>query len=233
MSDPFDEVRAFLQKWKPFASLSASDAVRQSILRLLGTEDAGERAKILAKANDLYSLHRIYEGLGILRDGAGAKGEAFAQLLSISVPAFAKAIRNNEQRAFLGLLLEGFEFDRAATAPSQLAARRFLANLWQMRVGDPAIKYSIYPNGVLFSAGGKTHDEMAKEFTQRGFGSGLPIGGGFIRRDGDLAFQYDTHSTFIQTGGAEKLIAESLQRWIRGTGADPGKVTFGYAESVA
>jgi hypothetical protein len=233
MSDPIDEVRAFLEKWKPFAALPPNNAVRESILRLLGTEDAAERAKILAKVNDLYCLHRIYKGLGILRDDAGAKGEAFAQLLGISVPEFAAAIRNKEQRAFLTLLLEGFEFDRAVPAPNQLAARRFLGYLWQMRVGDPAIKYSIYPNGVLFSAGGKTHDEMAKEFTERGFGSGLPTGGGFIRRDGDLAFQYDTHSTFAQTGGAETLVADSLQRWIRTTGADPDKVTIDYSDSVA
>ena len=86
---------------------------------------------------------------------------------------------------------------------------------------------------MLFSAGGKTHDEMAKEFTQRGFGSGMPIGGGFIRRDGDLAFQYDTHSTFAQTGGAKELVADSFQRWFRTTGADADKVTIDYSDSVA
>jgi len=228
-----DEVRAFLEKWKPFASLPPGNAVRRSILRLLGTDDAVERANILAKVNDLYSLHRIYEGLGILRDGAGAKGEAFAQLLGISVSEFAAAIRKKEQKAFLALLLEGFEFDRAAAAPNQLAGRQFLTYLWEMRVGDPAIKYSIYPNGVLFSAGGKTHDEMAKEFTQQGFGSGRPIGGGFIRRDGDLTFQYDTHSTFIKTGGSHKIVADSLKRSIRTTGGDTDRVTFVYADSVA
>ena len=48
--------RVFLEKWKPFASLPPSNAVRQSILRLLGTEDAAERAKILVKVNDLNDL---------------------------------------------------------------------------------------------------------------------------------------------------------------------------------
>lgn len=71
---------------------------------------------------------------------------------------------------------------------------------------------------------------MAEEFIKRGFGSGMPTGGGFIRRDGDLAFQYDTHSTFAQTGGAEKLVADSLQRWIRTSGADADKVTIGYSD---
>ena len=89
-----DEVLAFLEKWKPFASLPPGNAVRRSILRLLGTEDAGERAKILAKVNGLYGLHGIYQGLGILREGGGAKWETFAQLLGISVADFATAIDN-------------------------------------------------------------------------------------------------------------------------------------------
>ena len=232
MAQPAAEVRTFLENWKPFTSIPASSPLRRDILMFLDATRPEDRQEILLRANPLFKLHRMYSDIGILRDVETGKAETFAKLLSISAADFAKAISGGEQKAFLALILEGFEFDRAVIAPNQSALRQFLVYFWDLRVGAPAIKYSIYPNNLLFSAGGKTHDQMAREFTQAGFGSGGPMGGGFIARRGPLSFAYDTHSQFVKSGDQRAYAAESMKRAIRMTGGDDTKVQIAYKERV-
>ena len=232
MAEPVAEILAFLEKWKPFASLPPKDPLRADILGFLKAPGGAERHQILVRVNSLYRLQRTYGELGIVRDGESAKAATFAQLVAFAPAEFAQAVRNQQQKPFLTLLLEGFEFDRAAAAPNQLAARQFLAYFWGLRIGDPAIKYGIYPNNVVFSAGGKTHDELAREFTQQGFGSGMPLGGGFIARRGDLHFVYDTYSQFVKAGDQRQAVADSIRRSIRLTGGDDGKVKIDYVNRL-
>jgi hypothetical protein len=232
MPDPLAAIRGFLENWKPYATLPADDPLRREILAFLEARDPAARQEMLARLNTLYRLHRIYGELGILREGESAKVAIFSQLIALSAAEFAEAIRGQRQKPFLTLLLEGFEFERAAAAPNQLAARQFLAHFWTLRVGDPPLKYGIYPNGVLFSSGGKSHDELAREFTKRGMGSGMPVGGGFMARQATLAYAYDTHSQFMKSGDPRALVAESLRRWIRLSGGDEGKVQISYTERL-
>lgn len=231
MPDPTADVLGFLQNWKPFASLPANEPLRGEIVAFLSA-DAATRKVILSRVNGLYKLHQSYRELGILRETESAKIASFEQLIALSTAEFAQAIKNQQQKPFLGMLLEGFEFERAAAAPNQLAARQFLAYLWGMRVGDPAIKYGVYSNGVLYSAGGKTHDELAREFNSKGFGSGMPKGGGFIARKGDLQFLYDTYSQFIKSGDQKQIVGESVKRWIRLSGGDDTKVQLTYMDRL-
>lgn len=232
MPDPVADIRAFFQNWKPFASLPANDPLRGDIFAFLSSSTPAERKEILTRANDLFKLHQDYRELGILREAENAKVGAFVQLIGLSAEAFAQAIKNQQQKPFLAMILEGFEFDRAAAPPNQLATRRFLSYFWGMRTGDPPIKYGVYSNGVIYSAGGKTHDELARDFTQNGFGSGMPMGGGFMARQGDLHFAYDTYSQFVKSGDQRQMVGESVKRWIRLSGGDDSKVKLTYADRL-
>ena len=230
MPEPLAEIRAFLDNWKPFTSLPSTDPLRREMVLLLAAPSPAQRHEILLRVNPLYRLHRTYDELGILRDSENAKMATFAQLLNLDAARFAQAIREQKQKPFLTLLLEGFEFDRAEIPGNQLAARAFLAHFWGMRVGDPAIKYGLYPNSLIYSAGGKTHDLLAREFTERGLGSGMPVSAGFISRQEPLAFTYDTYSQFVKAGGQRQAVADAIRRWIRLTGADDARVKLAYAE---
>jgi hypothetical protein len=232
MPDPIAEIRGFLQNWKPFASLPPNDALREEIFAFLSAGSADERKTALARVNSLYKLHTVYRQLGILREAENAKVASFTQLIELSPEAFAEAIRNQQQKPFLLMILDGFEFDRAAAPPNQLATRQFLSYFWNMRVGDPPIKYGVYSNGIIYSAGGKTHDELARDFTQKGFGSGMPMGGGFMQRQADLHFVYDTYSQFVKSGSPKQLVLDSTRRWIRSSGADDTKIKLTYAERL-
>jgi hypothetical protein len=232
MAPPLAEVRAFLMNWKPFASLPADGPIRRDILMLLEGDRPEDRKEILQRVNPLYKLQRTYAELGILRDLETGKAETFAKLISLSVADFAKAIAEGQQKTFLTLVLEGFEFDRAVIAPNQAALRQFLVHFWSLRAGAPAIKYGAYPNNLLFSAGGKTHDELAREFKEKGFGSGQPAGGGFIIRIGPLEFAYDTYSAAVKSGDQRQYVGDSIRRSIRITGGDDAKVKIGYKERV-
>ncbi len=70
LSEPMEEVRAFLEKWKPFASLPPGNATRRSILRLLGTDVAEERGKILAM------LGRVAEARQVIAEARTRWGDA-------------------------------------------------------------------------------------------------------------------------------------------------------------
>lgn len=232
MPDSIPEIRGFFQNWKPFATLAQDDPLRTMIFQFIEAKSPKDRQDILARTNLLYRLHRIYGELGILRDTENVKVGSFAQLFALVAADFAQAIKNQQQKPFLTMILEGFEFERAAAAPNQLAARQFLDYFWNMRAGDPPIKYGIYPNSLIFSAGGKTHDELAREFTQKGFGSGMPKGGGFIARREKLDFAYDTHSQFVKSGDQRQPALEAMKRWIRLTGGDDSKVKITYVERL-
>ena len=232
MAQPLAEVRAFLENWKPFASIAASSPIRRDIVMLLEATRPEDRQEILQRVNPLYKLQRTYSEMGILREVETGKADTFAKLMSLSVAEFAKAIAGGQQKAFLTLILDGFEFDRAAIAPNQAALRQFLVHFWALRAGAPAIKYGAYPNNLLFSAGGKTHEELAREFKEKGFGSGQPAGGGFIIRLGPLAFAYDTYSAAIKSGDQRQYVGDSIRRAIRITGGDDTKVQIAYKERV-
>jgi hypothetical protein len=231
MPQPLSEVSKFLENWKPFATLPPNSPLRRDILLLLEATDPETRREVLLRVNPLCKIQRTYQELGILRE-VGGKAETFGKLIALSVPDFAKAIAAGEQKAFLTLLLDGFEFDRAAIPPNQAALRQFLSYFWALRVGAPAIKYGAYPNSLLFSAGGKTHEELAREFKDKGFGSGQPVGGGFITRLGPLAFAYDTYSAAVKAGDQRQYVGDSIRRAIRITGGDDTKVQIAYQERV-
>ena len=234
MSEGADPIKTFMEGWKPFAALPPGNLVRRSLLRFMATEDGDQRREIFAKANGLYKLHRTYEALGILRTANNAKSEVFDRMIGISTSDFAAAIKNKQPKDYLLQLQEAFEFGRSPAASNQLAVRQFLSHFWALKPGAPSLKYTIYGNGVLFSTGGGTHEEMTKAFTDLGFGSGRPAGGGAIIRNGDLDFDYDTYSKAVQSGGsARQLVGESLNRWIRATGADETRVKLTYHENVA
>lgn len=235
MTHPADRVQRFLESWRPLAELPPGNPVRRTVLRFVATEEPAERRRLLERVSPLYRLHGIYESLGILREQGHARREVFRRLLALSIEDFARALEEGRQKDYLALLMEGFEFGRQAPPGAHAAAREFLLHLWSLEVGGQAgLKYSVYPNGVLFTTGGQTHDEMAREFNRRGFGSGNPVAGGTLLRQGPLAFCYDTHSTFVRAGGSpQKLVAESLQRWIRATGGDAGQVGLTYLANVA
>ena len=232
MAQPLAEVRTFLENWKPFTSLEPKSTLRRDILTLLEGSRPEERQEVLLRVNPLYKLQRGYAEAGILRETGTGKADTFAKLIALSVADFAKAIAESQQKTFLALLLEGFEFDRAEIPPNQQALRQFLGYFWGLRAGAPAIKYGAYPNNLMFSAGGKTHEELAREFKEKGFGSGQPMGGGFIIRTGPLAFSYDTYSAAVKSGDQRQYVADSIRRSIRITGGDDSKVQITYKERV-
>jgi hypothetical protein len=232
MAQPLADVRTFLENWKPFASLPPNNPLRREILMLLEAARPEERQEVLLRVNPLYKLQRGYSDIGILREVGTGKADTFAKLIALSVAEFAKAIADSQQKAFLTLLLEGFEFDRAEIPPNQMALRQFLEYFWGLRAGAPAIKYGAYPNNLLFSAGGKTHEELAREFKEKGFGSGQPMGGGFIIRLGPLAFAYDTYSAAVKSGDQRQYVGDSIRRAIRVTGGDDTKVQITFKERV-
>ncbi len=113
------------------------------------------------------------------------------------------------------------------------AARRFLLELWELPVMGLGIKYSIYPNGVPFSAQGMTHDQLAKRFTDLGLGSGRPAGGGELQRKAELEFAYDTASAAFGGRMEPAFVADSVRRWVRLTGGREERVVLQYQEKLS
>lgn len=232
VSEDVQAVRGFLEGWKPYAQLAPGNPARRTINRFIETDEAGERAKIIARTSLLFQLHEQYAHLGIRREDADAKTEQFAKLIAMPAAEMAGAIESGERRPFLELLQSGFEFGRFELEPRFTAVRRFMLDLWAMPIAGLGMKYSIYPNSVLFASGGLTHDEMARKFNSMGLGQGRPIGGGEMQRRKKLAFAYDTASTAFGGQLKPEFVQASIRRWVRLTGGQADKFTLAHQNKL-
>ena len=131
-----------------------------------------------------------------------------------------------------GLVVETDEFGRFELEPRFTAVRRFMLDLWAMPIAGLGMKYSIYPNSVLFASGGLTHDEMARKFNSMGLGQGRPIGGGKMQRRKKLAFAYDTASTAFGGQLKPEFVQASIRRWVRLTGGQADKFTLAHQNKL-
>lgn len=228
MSNPKDVVSEFLKQWKPIAVMAPGNPVRRGVLRFMATDDVSQRETIVAKTNMLYALHRQYRELAIFREDNPPFAEDIAEVFKFSVADFATAIEDNSFKNITAAIQKAFQFGRYEADPKHVAFRKFLTYLWAMPVGGPGLKYSMYSNGVIYSAGGLTHEEMAREYNQMGFGGDKPdFGGQFYRADA-LSFEFDAGSTtFVKTANPSK-VDESVRRWVRVTGGDAGKLQIKY-----
>ena len=212
--------------WMPFAMLPPGSRVRTSIMRFLAAETPDDRARAMEYASSLYKLHRIYKELGILRMERAY--DPYTELLGLSFQKMAIAIRQGNTQELLGLLQRAFEFGRHPVPPQHQAARTFLLELWALQSGGSNMKYCIYANGIPYSGGGKTHEEMARQFVATGLGNGLPLCGGLIYRTEELAFQFDISSTAFRASVQPEQVRHAIMRWIHATGADESKVKFAF-----
>lgn len=227
------QVMAFLEKWKPFADLAPGNPARRGVVRLLESDDPDQRRQVLLRVSPAARLHEVYDGLGIRRLHPQDKSGPFAELLALPVTEMARALAAGEQREFLGLLQACFEFGRHAPEPRIPAGREFLLVFWSLPLGGPPTKYSIYPNGLLYSLPGATHDEMAQRFTKAGLGSGRPLGGGAIKREVELGFLYDTATAAFSANMKPEFVTESLRRLIRTTGGDDQMVKLTHQNKLS
>lgn len=224
MSEEVQALRAFLESWKPYAQLPPGNPARRTINRFIETDEAEERAKVIARTSLLFQLHEQYVHLGIRRVDSDAKTEQFAKMLAMPAAEMAGAIESEARRPYLELLQSVFEFGRFELEPRFAAVRRFMLDLWALPIGGLGMKFSIYSDAVLFASGGLTHDEMARKFNAMGLGRGRPTGGGEIQRRGKLAFAYDTASTAFGGQLKPEFVKESISRWIRLTGGQADRV---------
>ena len=232
MSEARQVVQEFLMGWKPFAQLPPGNPARRSLTRFIETDDPTQREEIFARLNLLYRLHKTYVELGMRREDNSGIGEQHQRLMRMKVEDMAEAISSGGRRDLAELLQAGFEFGRSVLEPRLMAVRLFLLEFWDLPVGGLGMKYSVYPNGVLFSIVGLTHDELARRFNDLGMGQGAPLGGGEIQRQGDLEFLFDTASTAFKGAFKPEFVQESLKRWVRLTGGSEDRVTFSYRERM-
>jgi hypothetical protein len=219
-----------LTTWKPLAELPAGNEKRRAVEDFLSAATNEERRVALERGNTLFRLHNIYKELGILRENPGEKARDFAALIATPNGELHAALRGGGGSApLLALLQEVFEFGKGAVHPKYEAVRSCLLELWRLEPRGPSMKYSLYPNGIIYSGGGKTHEEMAREFVAQGYGAGVPQAGGQIFRTGALDFVFDLSSTAFRASGTRPVdIASAFHRWLRVTGADESKVRFIY-----
>jgi hypothetical protein len=214
----------FMQNWTPYSTLRPGNRARTSLARFLAAATREDRARALEYASALSRLQRIYGELGILRTGRAF--DPYAELLELTAQKFADAIRQGHHPEWLTLLQHAFEFGKHPVLPPQQAARTFLLEFWALRVSGPTMKYCIYINGVPYSGGGKTHEEMARQFVHDGLGSGSPMCGGQINRTDDLVFEFDVGSTAFHTSMRHEEVRQVILRSIHATGGDETRVTL-------
>lgn len=223
---PEQVVQEFLQRWRPFTELPKHGRLRHAVWAFLQTEDTEERRRIVAQHSELAKLHALYAEAGVLREERTERDAVQERLLALSVPDFARAIAAGDAGEYTTLLQEGFEFGRKETPMRQQLLRGFLTELFSQPLRGAPMKYSMYPNGVFYSGGGKTHEEMVREFSAQGYGGGLPAAGGQITRTEPLVFVYDLSSTAYRRTGHPKDVADNLKRAVRQTGGREDKVRF-------
>lgn len=218
-------VETFLKGWKPFTDIPADTLLPAQILAFLAAQDTEERRTHFTAASTLYRLHQCYRDLEIFREGHNEKAERFGDILKLNVAEFAAAIAEQRQKGHLGLLQFCFEFGRHPVQPKHLLMREFLLMAFGLELGVTPVKYSAYGGGVLYSAGGKSHDEMARDFIAYGLGGSPPQAGGLLSRLAPLTFVYDVSSTAYQSGNPDQVRQGFLQ-WVRNTGGDAEKITM-------
>jgi hypothetical protein len=228
MSAASDAVTAFLKDWKPIAEMPPGNPLRRGMLRYVAAPDAAARRTLLAKTSELFALHQIYQELGIFREDEPPYAKDLDALLSLSIEDFAEGVREGNIRPFAETLQKGFQFGRYAVDTKHLAMRRFLLHLFQQEAGGAGMKYTVYANGIIHGSHGKTHEEMAKEFTILGFGNGKPEFGGQFYRVALLSFRFDTGSTTYMANVDPRKVIETVRRWLRLTGGQEDKVELAY-----
>jgi len=224
MAAPMDTIKGFLQGWRPFAELEGHPVGKQGVLAVLGANGVENRREQLTKYCDLYRLHGVYRELKMLRDGRNEKAERFEALATLSAAELAEAIGAGTQKDLMGLIQFCFEFGRHEVPSKHHIMREFLLTLFRLKVGDPDMKYTFFGGGVLYTDGGKTHDEMVRDFARLGLGGGQPLAGGVISRKDTLSYTLDISSTAYRGTNDPKLVREALLRWVRTTGGDPDKL---------
>jgi hypothetical protein len=219
-----------LSAWSTLGKVPHGSSIRQVIERFLNATTPETRRAVLARESSLLRLQDLYRELAILRPDPGERSRELAALLVMANEDILAAIRGNGKAEALLLLQSCFEFGKGAHHAKHEAARLCLLELWALHAGGPNMKYALYPNGILFSGGGKTHEEMARKFISEGHGGGPPQAGGLMTRTGPLAFAYDLSSTAFRANGVQPShIGAAFKRWLRNTGADETKVSFNYA----
>jgi len=219
--------------WKPWAQLPQGSELRKSIEDFLTASSTDSRRTALERGNPLYRLQNVYRDLGILRDDAGEKSRDFASLLATANNEIHAALRGSGSPQLLALLQQAFEFGRGEVHPKYEAVRICLLELMRLEAGGPSMKFAIYPNGIIYSGGGRTHEEMARAFVANGYGAGVPQAGGQIYYTGNLTYQFDLSSTAFRASGTQPAqIGAGFLRWIRVTGGDDSKVRFIYRPSA-
>ena len=212
----------FFAGWAPFAQLPQGSPVKNAVTKFLSAETPEERRSALESVNPTGKILRMYTEMGILRDAA----DPAAELLTLSPAKLADAIRSGATQEPLGLLQKTFEFGRTPPVPNQQAARTFLQEFLALAVGAPAMKYCAYAKGLPFSAGGKSHEEIARQFVSYGYGSGQPLCGGLIARRQPLAWEFDTSTTVFRSGMRPDEVKQGILRWVRATGGNDEQITL-------
>ncbi len=210
----------FFAGWAPFAQLPPNSHVRADLTQFLAADSPEARRAALEKANLQCRLLRVYADAGVLR---ADQANGFADVLALTRQKLAEAIRQNNTQEPLGLLQKAFAFGRFPAVPNQQAATTFLLELWALHAGGPSMKYCTYAKGLPFSAGGKTHEEIARVFVSSGYGSGNPLGGGQIARRAAFDFEYDVTCTVFRGGVRPEEVKAGILRWVRATGGDDQK----------
>lgn len=213
----------FFSGWAPFAQLPANSHVRADLKLFLAANSPEARRAALEKANLQCRLLRVYADAGVLRTD---QADGFTDMIALTRQTLAEAIRQNNTQEPLGLLQKALGFGRFPAVAQQQAAIVFLLEFWALHVGGPSMKYCTYAKGLPFSAGGKTHEEIARVFVASGYGSGNPLGGGQIARRAAFDFEYDVTCTAFRGGVRPEEIKAGILRWVRTTGGDDLKTNL-------
>ena len=231
MTQPLQTVKSFLDNWKPFAEMGAGNPAKRGINRFLEASDEAHRRDVLGRSNTLFQMYGFYTKLGIRGDGQKEKEERFNSLLNMPLEEMARLV-NEDPKALLLLLQEGFEFGRFTPDTQLQVVRQFLLAFWAQDIDGQALKYSIFANGIMYAAPGISHDEMSIRFAKLGLGTSRPIGGGQMRRRGVLEFEYDTSSSAFGIHLKPPFVASSLRRWVRSTGGMDDRVKINYEKKL-
>ena len=221
---PAERGLAFLTEWKPFKDLPQNSHLRRYIPEFLSAGTPERRRSLFSRVNTLYQLQRVYEAQEMLRGGQNERAAQFEELFKLSADALGELVDKGSQRHALSLLQYGFEFGRHPASNRQLVLRDFLLVLFGTNPMAPALKFCLYPSGILYTAGGKSHDELVMDFRREGFGSGVPMAGGLLWRKGKYEFSYDLSSTAFGRNADPTAVKTALLNAVRSTGGDDTKL---------
>ncbi|MDH4246664.1 MAG: hypothetical protein OEW39_02480 [Deltaproteobacteria bacterium] len=217
---PAERGLAFLAEWKPFKDLPPNSHLRRFIPEFLQAGTPERRRELFLRVNTLFKVQGVYKEQGLLREGKNERMAQFEELFKLSAEALGNLVAEGHQRHALSLLQFGFEFGRHPASNRQLILRDFLLILFSQNPMDPALKFCLYPGGVLYTAGGKSHDELVQDFRREGLGSGAPMAGGLMWRKTKFAFTYDLSSTAFGRNSEPGAVKTALLNAVRSTGGD-------------